>query len=143
MYIRKIVLSIVILLFVIAFSNTAKAQVPSISAKASPKTLSAGDKSVLTITFKTSSGIKISKEPEIEVTLTGEDVEGVKLQDYSGYPGGDYLDGKQIKYNFKVSSDATAGTKTLTVKVKFAYCSSESGVCKITTKTTTTKIKVQ
>jgi len=110
----------------------------------SKKSLNPGASGIIIIKIKPGEGVKIPKEPQIEVTLTGDGIQGTGLQDYSGAPGGDYLTVPTVKYNFKVSDNATSGsTITLKVKVKFGYCSSESGICKIGNRSSTLKLKIK
>ena len=128
--------SLLLLIAVIAltFSSFTKLQsqtIPTVTVSVNKKSYKPGDNGVITIKFKPTGGTKIPKEPPIEVTLTGEDVTGTGLQDYSGAPGGDYFTSPVIKYNFKVSDNSASQTINAKVKIKFGYCSSESGVCKI------------
>ena len=135
----------VFLSFCLMAFNTAKAvEAPSVSASANKKTYSAGESGVLTLKFKTGAHVKIPKDPEIEITIT-EGADGTGLQDYSGNGAGDdYLKTPTVKYNFTVPSGAASGS-TVTIKgtVKFGYCNSDDGVCKLSTKNFTAKIKVK
>jgi len=124
--------------------NSAKAvEAPNVTANANKKSYSAGESGVLTIKFKTKEHVKIPKDPEIEVTIS-EGVDGNGLQNYTG-GGDDYLSNPaQVKFNFTVPSGAASGsTITIKGKVKFGYCNSDDGVCKIGTKNFTAKIKVK
>ncbi len=126
------------------FENSFAQPIPKVSISLSKKSFKPGENGVMTIKFNPAEGVKIPKEPQIEVTLTAEGANGTGLQDYSGAPGGDYFSSPVIKYNFTVSEDATSGTTiSAKVKIKFGYCSSESGVCKIGNVTKTVKIKVK
>lgn len=126
-----------------SFSSAMAAEAPGVSASANKKSYSAGESGVLTIKFKTGAHVKIPKDPEIEITVEGADGNG--LQDYSGNGAGDdYLKSPSVKYNFTVPAGATSGsTITIKGKVKFGYCNSDDGVCKISTKNFTAKIKVK
>jgi hypothetical protein len=118
--------------------------IPTITLSVNKKSYKPGDEGVITIKFKPAGGTKIPKEPQIEVTLTGDGVVGNGLQDYSGDPDGDYLSSNVIKYNFTVTSDAPSGdVVNAKVKIKFGYCSSESGICKIGNVTKSVKIKIK
>jgi hypothetical protein len=134
----------VVLSFCLMGFNSAMAvEAPNVSASANKKTFSAGESGVLTVKFKLGKQVKIPKEPEIEITIT-DGVDGSGLQDYSSNGGDDYLQTPSVKYNFTVPSGAAAGsTITIKGKVKFGYCNSEDGVCKITTKNFTAKVKVK
>lgn len=123
--------------------NSAKAvEAPNVTANSNKKSYSAGESGVLTIKFKTTAHVKIPKDPEIEVTIS-EGVDGSGLQNYAG-GSDDYLSPAQVKFNFTVPSGAASGsTITIKGKVKFGYCNSDDGVCKIGTKNFTAKIKVK
>lgn len=124
------------------FSSALAVEAPNVSASANKKSFSAGESGVLTVKFKTGAHVKIPKDPEVEITIT-DGVDGSGLQDYSG--GDDYLKSPaSVKYNFTVPPGAASGsTITIKGKVKFGYCNSDDGVCKITTKNFTAKIKVK
>lgn len=128
----------------IGFSSLQAAEAPNVSASANKKSFSAGESGVLTIKFKTGDHVKIPKDPEIEVTIT-DGVDGNGVQDYSANgTGDDYLKTPQVKYNFTIPSGAASGsTITIKGKVKFGYCNSADGVCKIGTKNFTAKVKVK
>jgi hypothetical protein len=123
----------------LSFSNAHSQSVPKISVKTNKKSYKPGESGVLTIKFKTAENVKIPTEPQTEVTING--VTGGSLQ---GYPGGDYNEAKQVKYSFTVGSSVESGsTVTITGSVKFGYCNSESGVCKIGTQKFSVKIKIK
>ena len=124
------------------FSSAMAVEAPTVSASANKKSFSAGESGVLTLKFKTGAHVKIPKDPEVEITIT-DGVDGSGLQDYSG--GDDYLTSPaSVKYNFTVPPGAASGsTITIKGKIKFGYCNSDDGVCKITTKKFTAKIKVK
>jgi len=131
----------VIICFVFSATAAFAVEAPAVSASANKKSYAPGETGVLTIKFKTGAHVKIPKDPEVEVTLEGADGNG--LQDYTG-GGDDYIAGSKVKYNFTVPSGAVSGS-TITVKgkVKFGYCNSDDGVCKLATKNFTAKIKVK
>ncbi|MCY7361965.1 MAG: hypothetical protein LH629_07870, partial [Ignavibacteria bacterium] len=92
---------------------------------------------------KTGSKVKIPKDPEVVVNLSSGDLEGQGLQDYSGGDG-DYISNSKEKYNFKDPDGAESGsTITVSGSVKFGYCSTSDGVCKIGNKDFTAKIKIK
>jgi hypothetical protein len=123
----------------LAFSNAESQTVPKISVKTNKKSYKPGESGVLTIKFKAGETIKIPTSPQVEVNLTG--VTGGDLQ---GYPGGDYNEAKQVKYTFTVGNDAESGsTITISGSVKFGYCNSDSGVCKIGTQKFSVKVKIK
>jgi len=138
---KSLLLSVI---FAFAFSflafNTAESQsMPSISVKTNKKSYKPGESGVLTVKFKTGDKFKIPTEPQVEITLNG--VTGGSLQ---GYPGGDYIESKQVKYSFTVGSSTESGsTITISGSVKFGYCNNDSGVCKIGTQKFTVKIKIK
>jgi ABC-type Fe3+-hydroxamate transport system substrate-binding protein len=138
---KSILLSVIFAftLSFLAFSNAESQTVPKISVKTNKKSYNPGESGVLTIKFKTAENVKIPTEPQIEVTLNG--ASGTGLQ---GYPGGDYIESKQVKYGFTVSGDAVSGsTVTISGSVKFGYCNSDSGICKIGTQKFSVKIKIK
>jgi len=123
----------------LAFSNADSQTLPKISVKTNKKAYKPGESGFITIKFKTASDVKIPTEPQVEVTLTG--VTGGSLQ---GYPGGEYIESKQVKYSFTVGNDAESGsTITITGKVKFGYCDAGSGICKIGNQKFSVKIKIK
>jgi hypothetical protein len=135
--------SVIVLFMLFAISNVYSQTIPGLSVKVNKKSFKPGSSGVLTITFKAGKGVKIPKEPQIEVNLSGDGITGNGLQDYSGCEG-DYITSKTIKYNFSISADAESGsTIKLKGSVKFGYCSSETGICKIGNKSFSVKIKVQ
>ena len=136
-------LILIIIIPSFGFNLTDKKDAPGISAIPNKKSYSPGESGVLTITFKTGSKVKIPKDPEITVDLTSADVEGSGVQDYSGDEG-DYISGSKIKYNFTVPGGAASGsTLTVSGNVRFGYCSTTDGVCKLGNRNFTAKIKVR
>lgn len=123
----------------LAFSNADSQTLPKISVKTNKKSYKPGESGILTIKFKTASDVKIPTEPQVEVTLSG--VTGGSLQ---GYPGGEYIESKQVKYSFTVGNDAESGSSVnITGSVKFGYCDSGSGICKIGNQKFSVKIKIK
>ncbi len=138
-----ILLTIVLLIPFTGFNYAGKKDAPSISASPNKKSYSPGESGVLTLIFKTGAKIKIPKDPEVMVSLSTGDVEGQGLQDYSGGEG-DYISNSKIKYNFTVPAGVSSGsTLTISGNVKFGYCSTTDGVCKIGNRPFTAKIKVK
>lgn len=135
---------LVIFLLMAFGSNIADAEnAPSVWASSNKKSYNPGESGFLTIGFKTGAKVKIPKEPELVISLTSENVEAGGLQDYSGGEG-DYISNSKVKYNFTVPSGAASGsTLTVSGSVKFGYCSTADGVCRITTKNFTAKVKVK
>lgn len=126
-----------------AFAGNAYSQAaPKVTAKSNKKSYSSGETGTLTITFSTAKNVKIPKEPEITVT-TIDGVQGAGMQDYTA-GAGDYLSSNKVKYNFTVPAGLASGTKLkISGKIKFGYCNSDDGVCKIATKDFTTTITVK
>ncbi|MBK6877964.1 MAG: hypothetical protein IPG99_16340 [Ignavibacteria bacterium] len=125
-----------------AISESAFSQkLPGVSVSTNKKSYSPGESGVLIISFKTASGVKIPKEPGVEINVSG--IEGQGLQDYSGGEG-DYISGSKVKYNFVVPGNASSGSSlTLDGSVRFGYCSTSDGVCKMGDKNFSAKIKVK
>ncbi|MEO8210540.1 MAG: hypothetical protein ABI840_08255 [bacterium] len=138
------VMLVVFLLTAFGTMNFANAQsAPGVSASPNKKSYSPGESGFLTINFKTGSKVKIPKEPEVVINLTSGDVEAGGLQDYTGGDG-DYINNSKVKYNFTVPAGAASGSAlTISGSVKFGYCSTTDGVCKIGTKNFTAKVKVK
>ena len=125
----------------ISFANAQSA--PGLTASANKKSYSPGESGFITLNFRTGSNVKIPKEPELVVKLTSGDVEGSGLQDYTRGEG-DYISNSKVKYNFTVPAGAASGsTLTVSGSIKFGYCTTKDGVCKITTKNFSAKIKVK
>ena len=141
MFRKSILVVLVLSLFTVITSKTYGQSAPKVSVSVSKRSFNPGESGVLTIKFKTGSQVKIPKEPPIDVSVSG--VNGDGLQDYSGGEG-DYLSNNQVKYNFTVPGDAESGSSiTIQGSVKFGYCSTESGVCKIGKQNFSVKIKVK
>ncbi|MEO8664253.1 MAG: hypothetical protein ABI462_02060 [Ignavibacteria bacterium] len=138
-----ILLAIIILIPFMGFDLAGMKDAPSISASPNKKSYNPGESGVLTLNFKTGAKVKIPKDPEVTVSLSSGEVEGQGVQDYSGGEG-DYISNSKVKYNFTVPGDAASGsTLTISGNVKFGYCSTADGVCKIGNRTFTAKIKVK
>ncbi len=138
------VLTMVFLITTFGALSFASAQsAPGLTASANKKSYSPGESGFLTINFKTGSHVKIPKEPELVINLTSGDVEGSGLQDYTGGEG-DYISNSKVKYNFTVPAGAARGsTLTVSGSIKFGYCTTKDGVCKIATKNFSAKVKVK
>ena len=138
-----ILLTAIIMLPFMGFSYTVAKDAPGISATPNKKSYNPGESGVLTLSFKTGAHVKIPKDPEVTVNLTSEDVMGQGLQDYSGDEG-DYISNSKVKYNFTVPEGAASGsTLTISGTVKFGYCTTSDGVCKLGNRNFTAKIKVK
>lgn len=138
-----ILLAVMLVIPFMGFDSADKQDAPPVSVSANKKSYSPGESGVLTISFKTGSKIKIPKDPEVSVNLTSGDVEAGGLQDYSGGDG-DYISGSKVKYNFTVPAGAASGsTLTISGTVKFGYCTTSDGVCKLGSRNFTAKVKVK
>ncbi|MEO8209325.1 MAG: hypothetical protein ABI840_02100 [bacterium] len=136
-------MAIFIIIPLMGFNSADKKDAPAISATPNKKSYSPGESGVLTLSFKTGSKVKIPKDPEVTVSLISGEIEGQGLQDYSGSEG-DYISGSKVKYNFTVPAGAASGsTLTISGNVKFGYCSTVDGVCKLGNKNFTAKIRVK
>jgi hypothetical protein len=128
---RNFLLLSLLTLLTLSFTSIDKVfaqDMPGVSVWTNKKSYSPGESGVLFIKFKTGAKVKIPKEPEIQVNLTNSDVQGAGLQIPGG--GGEYLPSGQIKYTFTVPSNAS-GNVTIAGNVKFGYCNSDNGVCKM------------
>lgn len=141
MNVKKVKFLLIVLMNVFFAIQLFAQNAPSIEIKANKKSFKPGQSGTLSIKFKVSDNIKIPKEPQIEVTITGDNITGLGLEDYT-MGEGEYLKNPVIKYKFKVDNGASAGTKEIQVKVKFSYCNYSTGICKFAEKTKTVKIKV-
>jgi ABC-type Fe3+-hydroxamate transport system substrate-binding protein len=141
----KLTIFIIVLAFaaLTGFTLSGIEEAPGVSAWATKKSYKPGESGTVTIKFKTPAGVKIPKEPEISVNLTGNSVEGKGLQDYTR-GAGEYLSNSTVNYNFLVPKNVKSGsTLTLKGKVKFGYCTTKDGVCRIGTQEFSAKIKVR
>ena len=134
MFRKSILVVLVLSLFTVITSKTYGQSAPKVSVSVSKRSFNPGESGVLTIKFKTGSQVKIPKEPPIDVSVSG--VNGDGLQDYSGGEG-DNSPSSTHKYGISGSSITIQGS------VKFGYCSTESGVCKIGKQNFSVKIKVK
>jgi len=138
-----ILLTAAIMLPFMGFSYSGVKDAPGVSASPNKKSYSPGESGFITLNFKTGAKVKIPKDPEVIVSLTSEDVYGKGLQDYSGGEG-DYISNSKVKYNFTVPDGAASGsTITISGSVKFGYCTTTDGVCKIGNRDFSAKIKVK
>lgn len=138
-----ILLTTAILIPFMGFSYISAKDAPTVSATPNKKSYNPGESGFITLSFKTGSKVKIPKDPEITVNLTSGDVYGQGLQDYSGGEG-DYISNSKVRYNFTVPDGAASGsTLTISGSVKFGYCTTVDGVCKIGNRDFTAKIKVK
>lgn len=136
--------ALLVALFVVFTSdNSAFAQSsPTLKVSVS-KPVKPGGTGTLTIKFKHGPKVKIPQEPAIEITLKGEGISATGSPTFSVDEDG-YIKNSTIKYKFNVSSNATSGsTISLSGTVKFGYCSTESGVCKIGNQSFTVNVKVK
>jgi hypothetical protein len=143
---KKRILTLVLLISffaVLSISNSALAQSSPTLKVSGPKSLKAGKTGTLTIKFKHGPKVKIPKEPAIEVSIKGDGVTGVGEPKFSSDDEG-YINNSTIKYKFKLSSDAVSGTSVqISGTVKFGYCSTETGTCKMGNQSFTVTVKVK
>jgi len=134
----------IVFIFMISnFQNVFAKNTPGVSASVNKKSYSPGESGVLTISFKTSSKIKIPKDPQVVVEITSGNIEGQGIQDYSGGDG-DYIEDSKVRYNFTVPSGASSGsTITVSGTVSFGYCTVSDGVCRLAKKNFTAKVRVK
>ena len=138
-----ILLVSVILIQFMGFSFNGVKDAPGVSATPNKKSYNPGETGFITLSFKTGSKVKIPKDPEVIVSLTSDEVYGQGLQDYSGGEG-DYISNSKVRYNFTVPDGAASGsTLTISGSVKFGYCTTTDGICKIGNRDFTAKIKVK
>ena len=142
---KKLLIAALILGFfaVLSANNNANAQSsPTVSVKVS-KSVKPGETGTLTIKFKHGAKVKIPSEPAIEITLNGEGITAQGEPSFNADAEG-YITNSTVKYKFKVSSNAKSGsTISITGKVKFGYCSTETGVCKFCDQNFTASVKVK
>lgn len=142
---KKLTLLVFLIAIAFVFASVADSYsqaTPTLSVKLNKKSYKPGDSGLLTIKFKTAKTVKIPKEPEMEVTLNGSNIEGIGLQVTNS--SGEYISPAQVKYKFKVSGNASSGTSiNVTGTVKFGYCNADSGICKIATKDISFTVKVK
>lgn len=140
--------TIILAVFAAAFlligvSSSFSQNAPAVTVSTNKKTFSPGESGVLILNFKTTSKVKIPKEPGITLDLSTSDIEGQGFQDYTGGEG-DYINNSKVKYNFVVPSGAASGS-TLNIKgtLKYGFCTTVDGVCKLTSKEISTTIRVK
>jgi hypothetical protein len=128
---------------VLSISNSVLAQsVPTLKVSVT-KSVKPGGTGTLTIKFKHGAKVKIPQEPAIEVSISGDGITGTGSPVFKADDDG-YIINSTIKYKFKVSSNATSGsTIQISGTVKFGYCNSESGICKIGNQSFTASVKVK
>lgn len=142
---KKLFISVLLLGFIAVLSaNTSVFAQPSPTLSVSvSKSVKPGGVGTLTIKFKHGPKVKIPSEPAIEITLNGEGITPQGEPSFSTDAEG-YIKNSKITYKFKVSSDAVSGsTISLSGKVKFGYCSTETGVCKFGDQNFTVSVKVK
>lgn len=139
----------IILLLIILFTGISgqsflfAKDAPGITVSFNKKSYSPGESGVMTLNFKTTSKVKIPKDPEVTINITSGNIEGQGLQDYSGGEG-DYISNSKVKYNFVVPADAQSGsTITVTGTANFGYCTTVDGVCRLASKEFSGKFKVK
>lgn len=136
-----LVLSLFALIVVFITSDVLAQTMPTVTVSTNKSSYKPGETGTLTIKFKTAKKVIIPVEPEIEVTLNTNEIEGLGLQPVSSQ--GEYLNPAQVKYKFKVSSNLAKGSSvTISGSIKFGYCNEDSGICKIGTKTFSKTIKI-
>jgi hypothetical protein len=143
---KKRILAVVLLVSffaVLSLSNLASAQSsPTLKVSVS-KSVKPGGTGTLTIKFKHGNKVKIPQEPAIEVSISGDGITGSGDPTFSADEEG-YIINSTIKYKFKVSGNATSGsTVQISGTVKFGYCSTETGTCKMGNQSFTVSVKIK
>ena len=143
---KKRILAVVLLIgffAVLSMSNTASAQSSPTLKVSVTKSVKPGGTGTLTIKFKHGNKVKIPQEPAIEVSISGDGITGSGSPTFSANDEG-YITNSTIKYKFKVSGNATSGsTVQISGTVKFGYCSTETGTCKMGNQSFTTSVKIK
>lgn len=143
---KKRILAVVLLISffaVLSISNSASAQSSPTLKVSVTKPVKPGGTGTLTIKFKHGNKVKIPQEPAIEVSITGDGITGSGNPMFSANDEG-YITNSTIKYKFKVSGNATSGsTVQISGTVKFGYCSTETGTCKMGNQSFTTSVKIK
>jgi len=143
---KKRILAVVLLIgffAVLSMSNTASAQSSPTLKVSVTKSVKPGGTGTLTIKFKHGNKVKIPQEPAIEVSISGDGITGTGSPIFSANDEG-YITNSTIKYKFKVSGNATSGsTVQISGTVKFGYCSTETGTCKMGNQSFTTSVKIK
>lgn len=128
---------------VLSISNSVLAQSSPTLKVTATKSVKPGGTGTLTIKFKHGNKVKIPSEPAIEVSISGDGITGSGDPTFSADEEG-YIINSTIKYKFRVSSDATSGsTIQISGTVKFGYCSTETGTCKMGNQSFTVSVKVK
>jgi hypothetical protein len=142
---KKRILAVVLLISffaVFSISNSASAQTPTLKVSVS-KSVKPGGVGTLTIKFKHGPKVKIPQEPAIEVSINGDGITGTGNPTFTANDDG-YINNSTIKYKFKVSSNATSGSSIqISGTVKFGYCSTETGTCKMGNQSFTATVKIK
>jgi len=142
---KKRILAVVLLISffaVLSISNIASAQTPTLKVSVT-KSVKPGGVGTLTIKFKHGSKVKIPQEPTIEVSISGDGITGTGNPTFTANDEG-YITNSTIKYKFKVSSNATSGSSVqISGTVKFGYCSTETGTCKMGNQSFTATVKIK
>lgn len=143
---KKRILAVVLLISffaVLSISNSASAQSSPTLKVSVTKSVKAGGTGTITIKFKHGNKVKIPQEPAIEVSISGDGITGSGSPMFSANDEG-YITNSTIKYKFKVSGNATSGsTVQISGTVKFGYCSTETGTCKMGNQSFTTSVKIK
>ena len=143
---KKRILAVVLLIgffAVLSMSNTASARSSPTLKVSVTKSVKPGGTGTLTIKFKHGNKVKIPQEPAIEVSISGDGITGTGSPIFSANDEG-YITNSTIKYKFKVSGNATSGsTVQISGTVKFGYCSTETGTCKMGNQSFTTSVKIK
>jgi len=128
---------------VLSISNSVLAQSSPTLKVSATKSVKPGGTGTLTIKFKHGPKVKIPQEPAFEVSISGDGINGTGNPVFTADDDG-YVVNSAIKYKFKVSSNATSGsTVQISGTVKFGYCNSETGVCKIGNQSFTASVKIK
>lgn len=142
---KKLFLAVLLAALVVVFTtdNSAYAQSSPTLKVTVAKPVKPGGTGTLTIKFKHGTKVKIPQEPAIEITLRGEGITATGSPTFTVDEDG-YIKSSSIKYKFNLSSNATSGsTISLSGSVKFGYCSTETGTCKIGNQSFTVNVKVK
>ena len=142
---RKILVTAFIISFfaVLSASTSVFAQSSPTIKVTGPKSVKAGSVGTFTIKFNHGPKVKIPNEPPIEITINTDGITGQGEPSFTSDAEG-YINNSKITYKFKVSSDAQSGsTISVSGRVKFGYCSTETGVCKFGDQPFTVNVKIK
>ncbi len=143
---KKRILAVVLLVSffaVFALSDSAFAQSSPTLKVSVTKAVKPGGIGTLTIKFKHGPKVKIPQEPAIEISLSGDGITSVGELTFKTDDDG-YIINSTIKQKFKVSSNATSGsTIQISGTVKFGYCSTATGTCKMGNQSFTVSVIVK